>query len=1207
MSSLDRRGTSPRPGVSPAGKIAPLLIATIKTADRAHTVGKQRHPFTHPPRGYDEAFDDTLSSQAPPEQCLHRWTIKPNQSVLPDQVNEEEPNYKLACICQNCRWHLDIVFEVKQSLCLTREYPLHHFVNFQVVQSSVGEWLYGNCSVCSSVIHIKYRPPRLLPEDVKLLTDPALLQERFEDAKAADPGRELHKAATAVEVLDALAAYLRDCQKPSPERKQIPVGNKRFLISFGIDCNQVLTKLGFAEGVSTWSLPELPPPEPWADDTLRTTVEDAQEEAWALMRKFEMETKLLMFKGYRARPPPFDNEVNRVLGTAEYQAVPRRRRSATLAEVAWYEGLGALPDFPDSFLRYAFERQVAHDPAGSPYYFDCLQKIATKRDSEELNITLATLASEGYFGRNEVASAYKYFLLDTSKAQTLSDDYIRNVFETRLASAPTSQESEIRAMLKIIGEDRNSQQLQDAAANVVKTYEQALKWLDSTLDSSVADEYIITLAATRIGDRPSDQETCRNVVRVIAEERNSDFIRNWLITGEVQPEYAEDELTSAYKFFQINERNSDLSLEVLETVRQVKVLDDPHLEKEARKHYEVLLRHITGTGAMGKPDYANPVGLSNMGNTCYLNSLLQYFFALTPLRKIILDFDSYKMALSSTETFQPKKVGGREISRREVEKTQEFVTELRDLFRDMASAPGPVVNPSWRLAGLALAQDGTVQRRMTLMGNEHPLGSPKEKADPIFQNFVEVDGKSRHSSSPVTVTITGDDSSEITLVGDPVLTPDSDDEAKEEADDSSIVLVPPSSQNIEERPDPESMDQDVPITSIEKPAPPSRPPPVPPRPQNAPKLDGWREKAEDAAQQQDVAEVIDNVLFKIQCAIKPTSLDKDGAQMDSIQELFYGKYLWTYSDQNLEDKEEAFNTLFLNLVTKPRDVYAALDGFFDVEHFDVDGKTTERFATITQLPPILQVYFHRQQFDTEKGESYVIKHHVQLEETLYMDRYTSATPELRAAREHSWKLKEQIKQLQDRREKLTETKCKLPAPDVLDATYEFLSELGDFVEDAQELQEGLKMHSARRRKDLQTINDEINECEVVSSSMFEGLKKFGYQLSAVFFHRGQGGMKGGHYWVYIHDFKGNVWRRYEDREVTVVRDLSQIFGESDPAIQGAPYFVVYVRDDLKNKFVDAVCRHEPEPTGSDGDVDMTDAEDSGAAIDEADPTSAYHG
>lgn len=63
----------------------------------------------------------------------------------------------------------------------------------------------------------------------------------------------------------------------------------------------------------------------------------------------------------------------------------------------------------------------------------------------------------------------------------------------------------------------------------------------------------------------------------------------------------------------------------------------------------------------------------------------------------------------------------------------------------------------------------------------------------------------------------------------------------------------------------------------------NQPPPVPPRP--APEVDRQKQLIEEVeiGAQQDVTEVINNVLFQSQCAIKPEEVDKDGEQIDRIK------------------------------------------------------------------------------------------------------------------------------------------------------------------------------------------------------------------------------------------------------------------------------------------------------------------------------------
>jgi ubiquitin carboxyl-terminal hydrolase 25/28 len=73
------------------------------------------------------------------------------------------------------------------------------------------------------------------------------------------------------------------------------------------------------------------------------------------------------------------------------------------------------------------------------------------------------------------------------------------------------------------------------------------------------------------------------------------------------------------------------------------------------------------------PSVNQPVGLNNIGNTCYLNSLLQFYYTINSIRDVVIGFETHRMDLDSASAIadiEKKKVGGRKITKNEILKAQ---------------------------------------------------------------------------------------------------------------------------------------------------------------------------------------------------------------------------------------------------------------------------------------------------------------------------------------------------------------------------------------------------------------------------------------------------------------------------------------------------------------------------------------------------------
>jgi ubiquitin carboxyl-terminal hydrolase 25/28 len=92
-----------------------------------------------------------------------------------------------------------------------------------------------------------------------------------------------------------------------------------------------------------------------------------------------------------------------------------------------------------------------------------------------------------------------------------------------------------------------------------------------------------------------------------------------------------------------------------------------------------------------------------------------------------------------------------------------------------------------------------------------------------------------------------------------------------------------------------------------------------------------------------------------------------------------------------------------------------------VQKVDVEGAKAEQFGAISKLPPILQIQVQRVQFDQVKKTSFKSTHHLELKETIYLDRYMDTRDrDLIERRQESWKWKDELRKLEARKAELVQ-------------------------------------------------------------------------------------------------------------------------------------------------------------------------------------------
>ncbi|KAL1959884.1 hypothetical protein VTO42DRAFT_1029 [Malbranchea cinnamomea] len=1206
------------------GKTAPRLVHDLLSYDPANPPPSCFNILTDILPVYQDT--DSPSELLSPQACTHRYILKPNQTrPLPGNGSlVTADRCRVSAVCVNCRQHVELVITYHD-----RRRPewghIHHLVfspkltaenqpeNAFSWKGQRLETYYMQCSYpsCSAVVCADFLSPVFSQRFVDLLTDEALLRQRLEEALKADPERlEGLSPPLPINVISNLRTYIENALHDEQKSKTITSANKRFMTCFGVNgrpCKELLEFLGFTpqDNETSWL-----PPRPNTSATIpylqpqNVFLDNASSELAVLMSQrpqYERETHAMDLV-----LEPAKNEFLNLLGVADYDKFYQFPVNQPLpGRLPYYEALGAVDDMSNQLIIEAYNRQIATDPSRAPYYLRCLQTIGLWR-GDPGGISIAQAVSieyaNGRYTDNDVPEAYRYFQLDY-RDKSLTEDAILGSFFARVGDS--ADDMEPRRQLWRIGDHLKNEKIKAVAEERVSTAEQALLYLGAEMETP--DDFIISMYAAKVSDTPVSKGMARRAVSLIAEARNSKALKHFLETGEMSA--TEMDVGEAFQLLQIPDRTVDdsailaaFSVCCSEAPGQIenyrKALEVIAKEKESEMLSNVLAENPSqSTRAM--IDW--PVGLNNIGNTCYLNSLLQFYFTISPFRNMVLDFENYKMQLDE-DIIRSRRVGSREISLSEVKRAQRFIREMRSLFQSMITSPNSAVTPSQDLARLTLlSSTGEAEIRRKSLANVARSG------------LGEINGLPVHGPlGPPTIAEPGDNNGPASK--------DHPKKAPEVSDaDSQDTFV--------SAPTPNSTDQDTPMdgTEIQSPArgkgdtemkdvdsqqpgsgtltppnemanetvdPPELPPPVPPRPGTQIDNEQLIQEEVELGAQQDVTEVINNVLFQAQCAIKPLGVDANGESVDMITDLFYGKTKsYITAARGTRSKEEVWADIKVDVATGSRDIYAAIDGAFDAQHVHVEGAEAEQYGAISKLPPVLQIQVQRVQFDQVKKTSFKSIHHLKLRETIYLDRYmdapvTDRADDLHRRRREKWKWKEELRRLQTRKAELERKESSQSLPDLLKRTRERLQRLKSIV-DAQEFaHDAVKVEESfiknltelenMTRKEITEIERREKELDALIDNQFADLRQIPYHLYAVFMHRGS--VSFGHYYIYIFDFAKRIWRKYNDSYVTEVHNTDEIFGSPDDRNPPTPYFVVYIHDRMRDRVAQPVCRNVVEET-----------------------------
>lgn len=824
--------------------------------------------------------------------------------------------------------------------------------------------------------------------------------------------------------------------------------------------------------------------------------------------------------------------------------------------------------FQDELIIKCFENTIKSDPSNKLYYVDSLKNVINYRtnltsSSGKLRAYYTNLSQKGeLIGFSDYEIALKALGIESGAADSnrIDDDFVIVMYTTSYKNDPKNY-AYFNNLLRTIGKVRNSDTINEFLKKEIIPLNLAIDELN--IEELTEDEVVITAYEFKMDDTltsngfntNSNEVTFLNKALLsVAFHRKSYILMNYIEVKlpNVMGAGANYSFTDSLEVLDCELSANDFEV-ITKFQSKLTNLTDPGdirvlrlcLKTVAKERKSKILSSFLASGKIDSsllPAENWPAGLDNIGNTCYLNSLLQYYFCIKPLRDMILAFDERKIDQTKQKN---RKIGGRKVEDAEIQRSNQFIYHLRNLFNDMIYTDMRCVQPSKELAYLSFLP---LSQPVSFKSENTGVQPEKQDVVDLSDNQDEVENS---KDSPILVSSESSSTSgEVEMIDEPSIIKSDDDMTSDSIED---ISTPDKSNSIHsDRKDDEP--RILPISTDQM------------------------ESTIEVGRQQDVTECIENVTFQIETALEPESLEDDNEQYDMIKKLFSGKTKQTITPLDAQEKErisyERFFSLIINVSDHPKDIYDSLDNYFSEDTVKLEEGLVKKSLTISQLPNVLQFHVQRVMFDREKLMAYKSIEPIPFGENIYLDRYLDTEDEdILRKRSEVFQWKSEIKQLRSQKDELLriDDTTSLSIMDSLIATKKFLeakvithetlSVNAETIVVLQEQIDNLKQKLETIDTDLQSLGEKV-------SNQFTSYTKVGYSIFAIFIHRGEASY--GHYWVYIRDPTKNVFRKYNDETVTEV-PASEVFNfvEGNTA---TPYYIVYVKDELKEEYIEPLKR-----------------------------------
>ncbi|KIY50469.1 cysteine proteinase [Fistulina hepatica ATCC 64428] len=827
-----------------------------------------------------------------------------------------------------------------------------------------------------------------------------------------------------------------------------------------------------------------------------------------------------------------------------------------------------LSSFSGDVLAFAYLAQCRCDPLQTMQYFTAVSAIAQALSEvgecpdvvQEL--VMIEKSRNRFTGSDIVNAAVKLGFgadgpLRIELGADVEEDFIENAWKDCLKRAwrdplnGSQLQREATEAFRILAEWKGSPRLRKAwesGKDHMMTPDKAYETLE--VPQTILDDMLISVYTIRVADDRADVGKMRDALSVIADVRDSERLRQFLDTGA-----------------------------------------DPG---------EIIVPV--------RPDF--PRGLNQLGNTCYLNSLLQYFYTIKDLREAVLPMlvVDPKVGVEDRLTdddLKRHRVGGRLVTRREITRSRQcrvhiltesaVVNQLANLFKMMEIADAAAVTPSVELAKLALVtskdeEDEEMEKGGTDSSNSsNDTDATLVEDGPLAAQHLPsaspmVESTPTRSPSPTAGSVLGKrarrKSSGIRDAMDVDIpmsrSPKQSTTSRATAGSSSMIM---------------DIDIEDELPPLEEATTRPPPPPLPPRKTTAP----VGESVMMFGRQHDVSECMDNCMFQIETALLKfggvADTQEEADKTSVVKRLFYGKIrqrivatdlrLDSSSRPSVHEKEDLFSHLIVNVTDDGFDLYDGLNGYFD-DDLEFEGKKSRMEVELVDLPPLLQIQMQRVQFNRDTLQPYKSQAYVKFGETIYIDRYMDSTNPAKKAR--SKELQRELKSCRERAAILNQGKARTcglswhsilltnsPIHATLDATAEFLSQrdCSDIPGVTSDLIRQLEQEKSHVESELDTLRTRIAQLKEELEILWADDKDVAYELTSVFIHRGSS-PSWGHYFFYSRNLplQPDEWFKYNDSDVSVVGKeevLKDTTGDT-----ANPYLLVFARKG--SEVVDTVKR-----------------------------------